>query len=515
MQAGAKQIEIELTLRLKPDDVPTLLRAESLAAARVGAVRKKRLRSTYFDTPDLQLRRQQIVLRVRKVGRRFIQTIKTASKSDQAFIARGEWERVVSTERPDVAAFDGDRDVRMVLDRPGVADSLTAVFTTEFTRTTIPIQLGQSRLELAVDVGTIHTAAGSEPICEVEIELKSGAIAQVYEAADLVRRCVPANLEPLSKSARAFVLLDGGVVPTLRATRLRLDRRQSLGEGFLSIARACLHQLRMNSAAVARSDDPEAVHQLRIALRRLRSAFSAFAEPMPLGERRVFARQLRALARTTDAARELDVFLGEILTAVQKGIGDDPGLAGVAVAAARARQAAWLRVREMVASDGFTQTVLSLEAWLEGGGWRQSAGNAYDEKLRDFAQRTLKRLHRKLVRTGARIDELAEAELHALRLRAKKQRYAGEFFRAVFDAKAAKSYLVALGDVQDHLGVLNDSVTVRHLLARLGRNKIDDRAAFERGAAVVLGWCAARVTTEIERLPTTWARFVDQRVFWK
>ncbi len=515
MQAGAKQTEIELTLRLNPDDVPTLLRPETLGEVQVGAPTKKRLRSTYFDTPDLLLRRHQIVLRVRKIGRRFIQTVKTAPKADQAFIMRGEWERAVPSERPDIGEFDGDSAVRGIFDQPDFAGSLVAVFTTDFIRTLIPLQFGESHLELAVDVGEIITAAGSEPICEVEIELKSGLVAHVYEAASLVRRNVHGTLEPLSKSARAFALLDGGQVPTLRASRLRLDRRLGLGEGFLVIARACLHQLRMNAAAVARSDDPEAMHQLRVALRRLRSAFSAFAEPMPVGERRVFAQRLRGLARTTDAARELDVFLGEILPAVRKGVGADPGLASVAAQAARARQVAWQRVRQMVASEAFTEAVLSLEAWLEGGGWRASAGAAYDEKLRDFGQRTLKRLHRKLVRTGAKIGELADADLHALRLRAKKQRYAGEFFRSIFDAKAAKAYLGALGDVQDHLGVLNDSVTVRQLLTRMARGKIVDRTAFERGSAVVLGWCAARVTTEIDRLPATWTRFSDQRIFWK
>lgn len=515
MQAGAKQIEIELTLRLNPDDVPTLLRAETLGVVRAGTPAKKRLRSTYFDTPDFQLRRHQIVLRVRKVGRRFIQTVKTAPKTDQAFIARGEWERMVPSALPDIGEFAGDSAVRRVFDQPNLADSLVAVFTTDFIRTSVPLQLGESNLELAVDVGEIMTAAGSERICEVEIELKSGLVAHVYEAAALVRRNVPAILEPLSKSARAFALLDGGAAPTLKAIRLRLDRRLGLGEAFLVIARACLHQLRMNAAAVARRDDPEAMHQLRVALRRLRSAFSAFAEPMPTTERRVFAQRLRGLARTTDAARELDVFLGEILPAVRKGVGADPGLASVAAQAARARQAAWTRVRQMVASEAFTEAILSLEAWLEGGGWRASAGAAYDEKLRDFGQRTLKRLHRKLVRTGAKISGLADADLHALRLRAKKQRYAGEFFRSIFDGKAAKSYLGALGDVQDHLGVLNDSVTVRQLLTRLAHGKVIDRAAFERGAAVVLGWCAARVTTEIDRLPVTWARFGEQRIFWK
>ncbi len=515
MQAGATHFEIELTLRLPPESVPQLLRAESLNALRIGKLRKRRLSSTYFDTPDRQLHRQQTVLRVRKLGRSFVQTIKTAPRPNQAFIMRGEWERQLPDQRPDVTAFEGDRELRELLDKPGLAEALTAIFSTEFTRTVMPLRLGDAQLELAVDVGAIRTAAGSEAICEVEIELKSGSTARVYEVAELVRRSVPVTLEPMSKSARAFILLDGGVVPPLRATRLRLHRRQSLGDGFLAVARACLHQLRMNAAAVSRSDDPEGMHQMRVALRRLRSAFSAFAEPMPLAERRMFARRLRALARTTDAARELDVFLDEILAAVRKGVGDDPGLASVAAEAGRARKAAWQRVRLMIASDRFTEAVLSLEAWLEGGGWRASAGPAYDEALGDFAQRTLKRLHRKLVRTGARITELAEADLHGLRLRAKKQRYAGEFFRSVFGAKAAKSYLTALGEVQDHLGALNDSVTVRDLLARLVRGKLTDRVAFERGSAVVLGWCAARVTSEIERLPATWERFVDQRIFWK
>ncbi|MBL8697385.1 MAG: CHAD domain-containing protein [Alphaproteobacteria bacterium] len=515
MTAGVDQYEIELTLRLDPEAASRLARRDSLPELRAGRMRRRRLVSTYFDTPDGLLRTSRIALRIRQDGKRFVQTVKTAAADTGPAIRRGEWECGVSEPVPDLRSLGDERELRHVFGDAGLAAALQPVYTTDFTRTTIPLRVGDSRLDLAIDVGEIRVGEATEPVCEAEIELRRGAVADVYAVAQALRREVAVRLEPLSKSERAYFLtLQGGVRP-LRAKRPRMERDVSLGDAFLAIARSCLIQLRANAAAVERGDDPEGMHQLRVALRRLRSAFSAFGAAMPGPARRRFAASLKRLARTTDAARELDVFLAEILVAVRKAVGRDSGLAAVEAAAREARARAWARVRAALAGDLFVATVLDLEAWLEGGGWRLAAGDTYAHPAEDYARRVLKRLHRKLARAGERLAELSEPELHDVRLRAKKLRYAGEFFRDLFAAKAAKRYLAALADVQDHLGALNDSVTVRALLQRLGRRRLADAAGFERGAAVILGWSGARVSAELDRLPETWRAFLDCRAFWK
>lgn len=515
MTAGGNQHEIELALRLDAAAAEILASPKTLADMRAGRPRKQLLRSVYFDTADGHLRNNRIAFRIRQIDDRFVQTIKTAPSAKGPSIQRGEWDVVVRDLTPDLGPLLDVDELRDALSREGLVAALRPVFATTFQRTTIGLRLGASRLELAVDIGAITAGDAREPICEAEIELKRGSVADVYVVADALRHVVPVQLQSLSKSERAYALVSGGGVKPLRATRLRLDKHVTAGDAFLAVARNCLIQLRANAAAVERSDDPEGMHQLRVALRRLRSAFSAFSASMPVAERRRFGASLKRLARTTDAARELDVFLAEILVAVRKSVGRDRGLAAVESAASDARRRAWARVRAVLASDIFVGTVLTLEAWLEGGGWRAAAGEAYSVAADDFAWRILKRLHRKLVRAGERLDELSEPELHDLRLRAKKQRYAGEFFRDLFPAKLARRYLEALSDVQDRLGALNDSVTVRSLLLRLGRARQTDPTAFTRGEALILGWSGARVTAELERLPETWRAFLDCRAFWK
>jgi triphosphatase len=513
MPPQAAPTEIELTLRLQPADVARLIEAPELQALRAGPARERQLVSTYFDTADLALKRARVVIRVRRIGRRFVQTVKTAPSDTDAAITRGEWERQLKGALPDLSGLADEPGLAAAFGDAGMA--LQPVFTTDFKRMTIPLRVGNSDVELAIDRGEIRVGGANEPFCEIELELKSGDIGDVYAAATRLIDAVPMAIQPLAKSERAHALLSGEGVKASRATRVRLQRRDSIGTAFQSIARACLRQLRQNAAAIRASDDPAAMHQFRVALRRLRSAFSAFGTTMPTEDRRRFGRGLRQIARYTDAARELDVFATEILPAVRKGVGDADGIAAVAEATRDARAQAWSRVRKLLDGPAFARVVLDLEGWLEGGGWRRAAGAQFEAPVRDFARDVLKRQHRKMLREGRNIAELPETELHDLRLRGKKQRYAGEFFRELFGGKAAKSYLAALGAVQDHLGALNDAATMRAMLERLQSRGRRNRAELDRGAAVVLGWCAARSAAQIDALPAIWERFESQRPFWK
>ncbi|MFM8681084.1 MAG: CHAD domain-containing protein [Alphaproteobacteria bacterium] len=515
MAASGKEREVELALRVAQADLPVLLASPVLARLRAGPDRVRRLVSSYHDTPDFALRAAGAVLRIRGTGRRRVQTLKTASRAGDAAISRGEWEAAIAGTRPDLSLLPAGALPDELAPDGELGERLVPVFETDFRRRAIPLRLGGSLLELAIDEGEIRAGAAREAIREIEVELREGEVADLFAVVARLREVVPLSLQVLPKSARAHLLLSGHPPAPMRATRPRLGRHAAVGPAFATIARNCLAQLRANAAAIERGDDPEGIHQFRVALRRLRSAFSVFAGAMPAATRRRMAAALRRLARRCDPARELDVFLGEMLPAVRGRMGHQPGLDAVEAAGRRALGLARARVRAMLEGPGFAEAILPLEAWIEGGGWRAEAGDGFDMPARDLARQVLKRLHRKLLRDGRGIGHMPVAELHALRLRAKKLRYAAEFFRDLFPGRGARRQVEALAAVQGLLGTINDGDSTRALLARLSRGRAGRDLAMQGGVALVLGWCAAREAACIERLPGPWEEFAGTRPFWK
>jgi CHAD domain-containing protein len=185
------------------------------------------------------------------------------------------------------------------------------------------------------------------------------------------------------------------------------------------------------------------------------------------------------------------------------------------MSARAARRDAYQAVADTVASPRYTDILLRLEGWWEGGTWLAALGSARTEPAHDFARGALKKLHRRLWKLGDNLAELDEAELHELRIQAKKLRYACEFFRTLFPAKPAKAYIEALTEIQDRLGSLNDAAVVKHLLSEIERRNGMDPAALARANGIITGWNAARVAADLKRLPDAWGRFAELRPFWK
>jgi CHAD domain-containing protein len=260
----------------------------------------------------------------------------------------------------------------------------------------------------------------------------------------------------------------------------------------------------------------DSVHQLRVGVRRLRSALVAFGDLIAVDERRRVSKSVRWIAQQCGRARELDVFKSDVIEPLRKRLPDDAALEEFARLVDGARGAAYAAVSATLDDTQYTETLLALEAWIEGDRWNEGAGAGVDIPVRDFARAVLKRLHRKVVKGHKTIDDLEEPELHELRIRAKKLRYSAEFFRSLFRDKTAKAYLSALTAVQDKLGILNDGAVARQIVAGLGAEHDGvDPTVFARGAGIVLGWTACRTATDLKGLPAAWKRFVDAKPFWK
>ncbi|HSE79024.1 MAG TPA: CHAD domain-containing protein [Alphaproteobacteria bacterium] len=508
--------EIELKLKIPRESLSRLLRHRALSRFGTGRPVKTRLISTYFDTPDLRLMRERIALRVRKVGGRHIQTLKCAPRAESGVNTRQEWETEIRHDRPDLGAF-ADSALKKRLAPHKIAPRLQAMFVTDIKRETWPLKVKGAEIDLAVDIGEIKSADARVPVCEAEFELKSGGIDGVYALARELHKSVPFIIEPLTKAERGYALAADIAPQPRKAEPLSFGKRVTAGECFQQIGRNGLLHLRANEACVCVSAAAEGIHQLRVAIRRLRSALSVFKQAIAAEARRRVANELKWIAKECARAREWDVFQDELLTPLRQRLPDEPTLSSFADAVARARSEADAAVADMLASPRYTKAILGAEAWWEGKAWRTDANGEIDQPAAKFAAKRLKKLHKRLCEYGDRLGDLKIAELHELRIRAKKLRYAVEFFRGLFGGpKVSRDYLAALAGIQDRLGALNDSLVVRDLLAEVKRRTPElDRDVFARAGALITGWNSAKVETDLKALPKAWDAFAKIRPFWK
>lgn len=510
--------EIELKLRLAPGQVDRLLQHRLVKADNGARPLLKHLVSTYFDTSDGRLMKHRVVLRVRRDGRRRIQAVKSELGLDESLLARAEHEAVVKTDEPDLALIT-DPKLKPLFDDRRVKDGLKPLFVTDIRRRLFPLKLRGTTIELALDVGRIKSGRGDEAVCEAELELKSGSVHGLYRVARELHKTIPFTIETRTKAERGYQLaLDAQPQPT-RATPLKLSPEATVGEALVQIGRNCLRQIRANQTVLVVSGraQPAGVHQLRVAIRRIRSALAAFKAVIPEPDSLRLTEEFRWIAQQCGPAREWDVFAAEMLKPLQAGLPDEPALADLARLSAVAREAAYDRVAEMLSSPRFTDHLLEIEAWWEGDSATRPAMGRLLDPARDFAKAVLRHLHRRLTKQGQRIETLALPELHELRIRAKKLRYNAEFFRSLFPAEAVQDYLSALERIQDRLGSLNDAAVARHLLRELGLHagSAQERASVERASAVVAGWNAARIEADRARLPEAWERFSRAKPFWR
>jgi CHAD domain-containing protein len=270
-------------------------------------------------------------------------------------------------------------------------------------------------------------------------------------------------------------------------------------EGFRVVMRGCVAQLLANDAP-ARAGDVEGVHQMRVAVRRLRSALRLFRPRGAAPQRDNVAGELKWLGRALGRQRDWDVFCEDTLP----GLGEDaPALAALAAAAAARRQAARARLAETLAAPRCRALLAGLPAWVESDDWRVGR----DRQLEAVAGRLLDRLARRVRKAGRRIGRLDDAERHELRKAVKKLRYGVEFLGDLYPGRRVRRYLKPMKRLQQRLGELNDLVAAAAQIEQLGPEP--PTAAAE--AAACLGERRARRLAGLKR---RWRDFAAARPFW-
>uniref|UniRef100_UPI003BA9715C CYTH and CHAD domain-containing protein n=1 Tax=Stappia sp. TaxID=1870903 RepID=UPI003BA9715C len=524
--AASPAREVELKLETDRTALQRLKKAAPPPGFTVARAVTKPLQSIYFDTPDLALKTARWSLRVRKTGGSWVQTVKAGTGVVGGLSTPREHEVPVAGSMPDLTRID-DADLRERLWRLLDGAVLDPVFETAMTRTKRVFSGPDGAVvECALDAGEIRAGERSQPLFEAELELKDGPVESLFALAEGLAGLGSARLSRFTKAERGYRLVAGenGPAEAFKAEKAGVTSRDTVEDAFRAILRSCLVQIAANRDATLDSDAPEGPHQLRVGLRRLRSALKVYGKALAPETRERLDIDAQDLATRVGALRDLDVLAAEIVAPALAAAPDElaePARERLSRALAARRLSTRRDLRAHLEGPAVNALVFHLGQIAEGDAWREAARAAHgveidavwDAPLAGFAAKAMAKRWKAVARLGARLDELNLEERHDMRKALKKLRYTLEFFRPVFDRKTLKPFLSRLKRLQDVFGYLND-VVMAHTLVRLVAEEAEGDTEPTLAAGYVLGWHDARAAHAWQDTRALWddTRAADR--FW-
>jgi triphosphatase len=501
---------VDFTLALSAENAARLLRLPVVKEARSGRSRGQATRIVWHDTLDRSLAADGLVL------------------AEQ----RGSW-RLERHAPAETEPWPPTTDHRLIEEASRIEalihalpahsppDAMTPVAAFDGRRTVLPLTVDGQPVSLTLLQGVLRAVAAERTCARLSL---AGPASQVRTLALALGETVSLTVPVESLATEAMRLADG-TAPAVRPSGARRSGAPSLPADGISVAAAFAHIIGhladvMRYLAPSAADtgaDPEAVHQMRVAVRRARSAFALFPAEAENPAWKNCAEGLRHLSRMLGPARDWDVFMTETEPSVEAGLPGQSALRALSRGGARRRRAARQALSEYLSGPAFRSLCLELAclAAAEPPEPDPSPDPNPDPNpdplaptLREFAAATLRKRWKKVMRAGKTLDALDDAALHGLRLKAKRLRYAAEFFAPLFPEKPATRFIRRLAVLQDRMGLFNDTTVAAALLRELG-------AKPSYAAGLVLGFTAARGARARPKITAAWRKFRGRDPFWE
>ncbi|MDB5564971.1 MAG: inorganic triphosphatase [Tardiphaga sp.] len=511
MRAG-EQAEIELKLLAPQGSLEKLREIPVIVqhARNRGAFR--RLETVYYDTPERLLFQHGMSLRVRRTGKHFIQTLKLLPNIGQP-LTRRQWEAPVDGVTPDLAQLPIDEVGDPV--KSLTNDALVPVFTTKVRRHARQLDLPDASVEIVFDEGTIEAGARHEALSEIELELKSGNAGVLFDLGTQLLDAAPLQLGTRSKAERGYALAFDVVQPAAKAGSISITTEHVVDDVIALLVGSCWHHLLRNHAVAEKGSDPEGVHQMRIALRRLRTICALFRRDIPSPSFQAVNSEARWLMQQLGPARDWDVFDEATVTRLVTAV-PDVDLGGLREAVEQQRKSSYGALQTVLADPRCSRFLLSLGHLVERRGWRNEIDSealaVLSQPMPALADKILARSHRKALKRGAHFRRLNIDAQHDLRIDLKKLRYAAEFFLPLYATHApAKRYVKRLARLQASLGSARDIASTRILLDAIRQY---DQPALHLAIGAVAGWQARDQMVVAKMLRRRWRRFKATPAFW-
>jgi inorganic triphosphatase YgiF len=501
-------IETELKLRIAHEQLAKLKRHALLKAHQVTRPTTRRLYNIYYDTPKLELHKSGMALRLRRTGRHWVQTLKGGGSVKAGMHQRNEWEVPVTGMALDFSSLQAAEWEEHL--PKALRKKLQTVFVTDFLRSSRMVQWQDALIELCMDRGSVSTEQDCVPVCELELELKSGRPQQLFELALAILEIVPFELEVVSKAEQGYRLLTGYSSKPVKSIVPGIARTDTLADVLQSLIWSCLLHLQSNLRGVMSSDDAEYLHQMRVALRRLRVVLRMVEKNRADEQLAALSKEVTALCIALGRIREWDVFIAQTVQPMCDRMPGHAGLQAMLASSKRQRDACYAALRSEVQAHALQRLILRFAIWMNGTYWQQLqiAPAAYD-----FATSRLRKLARRFAQSGQHLGALEAERLHALRILAKKLRYTADFFSSLYDKQKAKSFLAALSAVQEVLGQINDVAVTHRLLDELAASQ--DLSTHQEAVVLAKGWIAHDLSHQFTALRKAIQRFGREQPFWE
>ncbi len=355
------------------------------------------------------------------------------------------------------------------------------------------VSRGGDAIECALDEGEVVAGDRRRPIAEAEFELKEGDPRALFQVARQVMTAVPVRFSRHAKSELGYRLLDGEAEDgPVKAAEAEIADDATVETALRDILRSCFAQIAANAVVVAESDDPEGPHQLRVGLRRLRSAFTLFKDIVDRPTAARLIEETRWLAGKVGDLRDLDVLVEEIVRPCAERV---DARALIAILDARRAQVRG-ELLDLLAGPRVGAFLIDLAAYVEGRGWLSFSNldqtGALAAPAREFAEAAIRKQWNKVSRHGRDVDALSGEERHDLRKAFKKLRYGFDFFGSAFAGKDRRKAIKDVKAAQEVLGYLND-VLMAERMAEIIKASPEykaskDKPAVERAIGYCLGW---------------------------
>ena len=384
-----------------------------------------------------------------------------------------------------------------------------------FDHTTRELRPASNPPRVLLRQGELRAVAAQTAICRLSLS-GDGASALAMAWAERLRLSVPAE----SLAAQALRLA-GRVVPERPLGPPKLDAAQSVSDAFAALVAHLAGVMVHHAQHADGKTGPEPVHQMRVALRRLRSAISLFRRAVGCPALAAVNERLKLAGKVLGPARDWDVFVLGTGLRLAESFPDDAAVQNLLTAARKQQARSYVALAAYLESAEWRMLGLALTALAVDRPWLAALPDAGDDEcaaraamqaspLAEFADRALTRRYRALIAPGSDLSGMEVTALHDLRLLCKRMRYACEFFAPLHPGRASRRFVQRLAALQERLGQMNDSAVASGLMAQLGGRG----TARAQAVGIVRGFVAARSSSERRRIERTWRKLLRLDCFW-
>ena len=335
-----------------------------------------------------------------------------------------------------------------------------------------------------------------------QIELKLGVQEEIFPPK---RFTPPALIHGPMKARPAAVKARAAILP----------RDICAEDAFRLTLLQCQWHIAANISAMAEAREAEGLHQMRVGFRRLRVAFTSFGDAFRNSALDKLKDRAKRMAEKLGPARDLDVFMNELLEPAAQANGAVESFELLRTRANEAKRTAWDFAITHVMSPAFAGFMADLNAAVEGRIWLGDAKNNsdFDRPAQELAAHVLNHRLKTAKKRAKRLNDQSDEQIHHLRIALKKLRYTGDFFAPLYGKDEVEEFGTRLSKMQDSLGAVHDVVVARETLARLTAHEQAD-SGLSFAAGIVYGWHLDRATHIFKKSVKRWKKFAATEPFW-